>query len=172
MPRGISEELLAKCQGQYNSLEKAIEGLKTEIQWVSKFQHACEGKGITISNRDNLIQHYQQQIEILEAVCQNKSQRLGGTLTSTSTLSTMSSFKARFQNTVHESLNHGAENELAKAKKTLEEIRSFSAASSMQHPEHIDVAQSYRDRIAAMHAGLPAPQQQDEPLGPEEHFEL
>lgn len=132
--RKIDEEVIASCQGRYDQLTKVIEGLKTEIQWLDKFQDACASEGITIANIEKLSAYYERQIQTLEKACQHRDQVLGQTQQSTSTLSKSSftEMKAKLQNVIHE---HDPEEELGKAKEALARVTSYSSEGLLNTPE-------------------------------------
>jgi len=171
--RAIDEAILSSCAGDYGQFKGVIEGLKTEIQWVNKFQEACEchNPPVKIANADQLVDYYQKQIKLLQQVCQNKSELLGKTQESaSSTLGSLAAFKTQVKNVVHESLTHDAENELAKAERVL--ARLVAAQSSLLQVPTIEAptkasntTQQFKQRL---HADIES-NQADKPAPPAEN---
>jgi hypothetical protein len=151
--RAIDEEVIASCQGRYDQLTKLIEGLKTEIQWLNKFQETCGLNGITIANIDKLTAYYEKQIQIFSSACEHRAQILGHTQHSSSTLSKsgFAEIKAKLQNVVHE---HDPELELAKAKKALASIKAYSDEDLLRVPELIDKSNEAPLKGTEMHPDL------------------
>ena len=133
--RSIDESTLAACRGEYSQLKDVIEGVKTEIQWFNTFRDTCATHNINIANVDNIIQHYERQIQILEVVCQDKDANLGRIYKAPSMFSrrTPGEIKAKVQNS-YETIRQGSEKELELAKKALVEAKNYAQNGILSIP--------------------------------------
>lgn len=168
--RAIDEAVLSSCAGDYGQFKSVIEGLKTEIQWVNKFQEACgqHDPPLTVANTDHLIEFYQKQIDSLQKICQNKDQFLGRTPESaSSTLASFAAFKTNLTNVLHESVTHDAEKELAKAELALQTLKAGRKELELPAAPAVNshATQAFKQRMNAIReTGQPAetPSQQVE----------
>jgi len=71
-----NKHLLAACRGDLANLSLIIEGIKTEMQWVTKFMEATNGQ-VRILNANQLLLYYKTQVERLEQVLNNPEKYLG-----------------------------------------------------------------------------------------------
>lgn len=70
-------KLLASARGDEKKLADIVEGLKTEIQWVSAFCSLYNSKNsLPFQNLDELIAYYEEQISLINYVVQNRSSML------------------------------------------------------------------------------------------------
>ena len=156
--RPIDEMLLASLRGNPEALEGVIEGLKTEIQWFEKFSEECTSKGVTIINFDELTKYYQHQLNALEIICQNKDKALGKASDMIRNPRDVVSLLAdKVHHVVNESVRHGSEKELAKAKNVLERI--FRTRQGILHlpdehppstPKAKVASESYKERLRSL----------------------
>lgn len=136
--RAIDEDIIASCQGRLDLLTKVIEGLKTEIQWLNKFQDACELNRISIANMAKLSVYYERQLQILTTTCEHRTEVLGSIQKAgSSTKSSLVEMKSRLHNVIHE---HDPEIELAKAYVALDSVKNYSTKGLLALPEGPDNA--------------------------------
>lgn len=73
----IDEQLIAQCRNDQKKLGSAIEGLKTEIQWVTALNnYTLEHNTPPLANRQLLVQHYERQLNRLTELYQHKEKTL------------------------------------------------------------------------------------------------
>ena len=117
--QGIDERILASCQSNYQRLKDLIEGLKTEIQWVTQLKHVSEHRNVKLLNLDSVYDFYQQQLNLFRKICLNKQAVLGEPPKTAAFFSTLSCYKTQVQNSLHEHVFHHAEIQLIKAENLL-----------------------------------------------------
>lgn len=141
--QAVTEELLASCQGRHDKFKNVIEGLKTEMQWLSKVQEVCAAQGVNILNIDKLKAYYVIQLQILTAAFHNKSTVLGNTRQATNTFAErFSSMKDKLINLTHE---HQSEEQLRRADKAASTIYEKSAPKT---EEDIDYLSNMADALS------------------------
>ncbi len=119
--QGVDEPILASCRSNYQRLNYLIEGLKTEIQWVTQLQHISVLRDVKVINVDSTYEFYQQQISMFRKICLNKPTILGQPLSTSSFFSKISTYTTHVQNSLHENVFHDAEVQLMKAKNVIEQ---------------------------------------------------
>ncbi|MCX7114943.1 MAG: hypothetical protein NTW08_03395 [Gammaproteobacteria bacterium] len=173
--RAIDEDVLAACQGDYALLAAAIEGIKTEMQWVEKFKTACDAQQIQIANFDDLTQYYLHQTNMLEQICEHKSEALGNSTEGSKNYITAAMTKLdQLSNYLQETFIHRSEKELNKSKQVLEKLQPTTAVLQVPEVQSEKTAVDFRKELAQGRANEAKrnPQAKDPALDDSCDFEL
>lgn len=118
--KAINQNLILSCESDMSLLKNVIEGLKTEIQWMSRLKDALGVKGVSIANLDNVITYYHQQITCLEALSKGNCFKLDEHSEPTSKVEAIHNFKRKLHIAYHEK---SVVEELNRANLALENLR-------------------------------------------------